>query len=162
MHFFAVVEFVPADPRQNDDAKAFCSLIDSFIVKYCNQEITGMLHSNYHMPARNYLYNSNVAVQDSAFYADCIDQELVVSKGLDEKYILAANIEESITYDPNNVPPPINRIQTEKYYKDFEHSWSGQVYEPLPIHINCFWPIQIGSNKNSNCHAIPGSCKQIH
>ena len=64
-----------------------------------------MLHSDYHMPARNYLYNSNIAVQDSAFYADRIDQELVVSKGLDEKYILAVNIEESITYYPNNVPP---------------------------------------------------------
>ena len=138
MHFFAV-KFVPANPCGNDDAKALCSLIDSFIVKYRNQEITGTLHSDYHMPARNYLYNSKVAVQDSAFYTNRINQELVASKALDERYILATNIEQRITYEPNNV----HLQSTKNYYKGFKHSWSGQVFCPLPIHINRFGPSRI-------------------
>ena len=41
-----------------------------------------MLHSDSHMPAGtyNYLYNRNIVVKDSAFYDDCIDQELIATK----------------------------------------------------------------------------------
>ena len=31
----------------------------------------------------------------------------------------------------------------------------------LQIHIICFWPVQIWTKKNSNCHAIPSNGKPI-
>ena len=64
----------------------------------------GVIHSDSHYPAYNYLYQSNVSIKGSAFYDDNIDKELVASKGLSEEHILAANIEECKTYDPYTVP----------------------------------------------------------
>ena len=112
MHFF-LDEFVPANPLEDASAEKFSNLIDSYILKYSNQEIMGTLHSDSHMPAGayNYLYNRNVPVKDSAFY-DRIDQELIASKALDDRYILAANIERSITYDPNNVQSIEYKLKT--------------------------------------------------
>ena len=100
----------------------FSSLVDSYIVKYHHQAITGTLHSDYHYPAHNYLYQSNISIRDSAFYANCIDQELVASKGLSEEHILAANIEAFATYDPNTFP---------HYATDYKLKTIIEVLEPV-------------------------------
>ena len=101
MHFFSVV-FVPANPHLDTIAEEYSKLIDDYIKHYGNQEITGTIHSVSHMPANNYLYNKDVPVKDSAFY-DSLDQDLIANKAFDSKYILAANIEKRIRYEPNNV-----------------------------------------------------------
>ena len=116
------IEFIPADPRQNANARKFSGLVDIYIDKYRHQALTGTLHSDYHYPAHNYLYQSNVPVRDSAFYDNSIDKELVASKGLSEEHILAANIEEFVTYDPNTSP---------HYAADYQLKTIIKVSEPV-------------------------------
>ena len=102
------IEFVRADPCQNADARKFSRLVDIYSDQYRHQALAGAIHwtfhSDSHYPPYNYLYQSKVSVEDSAFYNDNIDKELVASKGLSEEHILAANIEECKTYDPNTNP----------------------------------------------------------
>ena len=57
-----------------------------------------------------------------AYYDDNIDKELVASKGLREEHILATNIEECKTNDPNTVP---------KYGKNYKLKTIIEVSEPV-------------------------------
>ena len=100
----------------------------------------GTLHSDYHMPAGNYLYQSNVSVKDSAFSTDRIDQELVASKGLDKEHILATNIEEIVTFDPNTFPHYATEYKLKTIIEVSEPVGRDRYMEPCQYILTVFGP----------------------
>ena len=108
MPFFSAV-LVKADPLQDHLAAQQSDLVDSYIQLYGNSEIMGTPHSVSHFPDNR--YNKAVPIGNSVFY-NGLDEYLIADKALDTNYILSANIEKRIKYEPNNVQTDIYKLKT--------------------------------------------------
>ena len=108
----------------------------------------GTLHSDYHYPAHNYLYQSNVSVRDSAFYGN-IDKALVANKGLSKEHILAANIEAFVTYDPNTSPHYATDYKLKTIVKVSEPVGRDRHLEDCQYILNVFGPSRYDPTKTA-------------
>ena len=135
--------------------------MDSYIEKYRHQAITGTLHSDYHYPAHNYLYQSNISVRDSVFYADRIDQELVASKGLSKEHILATNIEAFITYDPNTFPHYATDYKLKTIIEVSEPVGRDRHLDPCQYILTVFGPSRYDPTKTAIVTQYPAAVNQF-